>query len=57
MSICGSAMRMRPKATATRPPDPLTGTAFTAKEVQRDALAAIADLFATVAAKMDSLGD
>jgi hypothetical protein len=58
MSICGSAMRMRPKATATRPlPDPLTGTAFTAEEVQRDALAAIADLFATVATKVDSLRD
>jgi hypothetical protein len=34
-----------------------TGTAFTAAEVQRDALAAIADLFATVAAKLDSLRD
>jgi hypothetical protein len=34
-----------------------TGTALTAEEVQRDALAAIADLFATVAATVESLPD
>jgi nicotinamidase-related amidase len=45
-------------ATATRPlPDPLTGTALSADEVQRNALAAIADRFATVAANVDVLPD
>ena len=39
-------------ATATRPlPDPLGGASLTADEVQRNALAAIADRFATVAKK------
>ena len=45
-------------ATATRPlPDPIGGTALSADEVQRNALAAIADRFATVAAQVDSLPD
>ena len=45
-------------ATATRPlPDPIGGAALSADEVQRNALAAIADRFATVAAKVDSLPD
>jgi nicotinamidase-related amidase len=45
-------------ATATRDlPDPLTGTTVTAAEVQRNALTAIADRFATVAPTVDSLPD
>jgi len=45
-------------ATATRPlPDPLGGAALTADEVQRNALAAIADRFATVAKDVDALPD
>jgi len=45
-------------ATATRPlPDPLGGNALSADEVQRNALAAIADRFATVAPRVDSLPD
>jgi nicotinamidase-related amidase len=45
-------------ATATRDlPDPLTGATVTAAEVHRNALAAIADRFATVAANVDSLPD
>jgi len=45
-------------ATATRPlPDPLGGPAIGAEEVQRNALAAMADRFATVAAKVDALPD
>jgi nicotinamidase-related amidase len=45
-------------ATATRPlPDPLGGAALTADEVQRNALAAIADRFATIVATVDSLPD
>jgi nicotinamidase-related amidase len=45
-------------ATATRDlPDPLTGQTVTAAEVQRNALTAIADRFATVAATVDSLPD
>ena len=45
-------------ATATRAlPDALGGAALSADEVQRNSLAAIADRFATVAAKVDSLPD
>ena len=45
-------------ATATRPlPDPLGGPALGADEVQRNALAAIADRFATVTPAVDSLPD
>ena len=45
-------------ATATRPlPDPLGGAALSADEVQRNALAAIADRFATVSPTVDSLPD
>ena len=45
-------------ATATRPlPDPLGGADLSAADVQRNALAAIADRFATIAAKVDSLPD
>jgi nicotinamidase-related amidase len=45
-------------ATATRAlPDPLSGAALSADEVQRNALAAIADRFATVAPTVDSLPD
>ncbi len=45
-------------ATATRPlPDPLSGAALSADEVQRNALAAIADRFATVAKDVDALPD
>ncbi len=45
-------------ATATRDlPDPLTGEAVTAAEVQRNALAALADRFATVVAKADAIAD
>ena len=45
-------------ATATRPlPDPLGGAALTADEVQRNALAAIADRFAIVAKSVDALPD
>lgn len=45
-------------ATATRAlPDPVSGAALSAEEVQRNALAAIADRFATVAATVDSLPD
>jgi nicotinamidase-related amidase len=45
-------------ATATRPlPDPLGGAALTAEEVQRNALAAIADRFATVAKDVDAMPD
>ena len=45
-------------ATATRAlPDPIGGAALSAEEVQRNALAAIADRFATVAATVDSLPD
>ena len=45
-------------ATATRPlPDPLGGASLSAAEVQRNALAAIADRFATVVAKVDAIPD
>lgn len=45
-------------ATATRDlPDPLTGATVTAAEVQRNALTAIADRFATIAPTVDSLPD
>ena len=45
-------------ATATRPlPDPLGGAALSAEEVQRNALAAIADRFATVVGTVDGLPD
>jgi len=45
-------------ATATRDlPDPLTGATVTAAEVQRNALTAIADRFATVAADVDAIPD
>jgi nicotinamidase-related amidase len=45
-------------ATATRDlPDPLTGGVVPADEVQRNALAALADRFATVVAKVDDLRD
>jgi nicotinamidase-related amidase len=45
-------------ATATRDlPDPLTGTVVPAAEVQRNALAALADRFATVVADVDALRD
>jgi len=45
-------------ATATRAlPDALGGAALGADEVQRNSLAAIADRFATVVAKVDSLPD
>ena len=45
-------------ATATRAlPDPLGGTALSADEVQRNALAAIADRFATIAKDVDALPD
>jgi len=45
-------------APATRPlPDPLGGPALGADEVQRNALAAIADRFATVTPAVDSLPD
>ena len=45
-------------ATATRAlPDPLGGTSLTAAEVQRNALAAISDRFATIAKTVDQLPD
>jgi nicotinamidase-related amidase len=45
-------------ATATRDlPDPLTGATIPAAEVQRNALAAIADRFATIVPSVDSLKD
>jgi nicotinamidase-related amidase len=45
-------------ATATRDlPDPLTGAVVPAAEVQRNALAALADRFATVVAKVDAIRD
>ena len=45
-------------ATATRAlPDPLGGAALSADEVQRNALAAIADRFATVTPNVDALPD
>ncbi len=45
-------------ATATRDlPDPLTGTTVPAAEVHRNALAALADRFATVVATQKVLGD
>lgn len=45
-------------ATATRDlPDPLTGTTVPAAEVQRNALAALADRFATVAASQDAIAE
>jgi nicotinamidase-related amidase len=45
-------------ATATRDlPDPLTGGVVPAAEVQRNALAALADRFATVVAKVDDIKD
>jgi nicotinamidase-related amidase len=45
-------------ATATRDlPDPLTGNAVPAAEVQRNALAALADRFAIIAPKADSIPD
>ena len=45
-------------ATATRAlPDPLGGAALSAAEVQRNALAAIADRFATVTPNVDALPD
>ena len=45
-------------ATATRDlPDPLTGATVTAAEVQRNALAALNDRFATIVASVDALPD
>jgi nicotinamidase-related amidase len=45
-------------ATATRDlPDPLTGEAVPAAEVQRNALTALADRFATIVATADSIPD
>jgi nicotinamidase-related amidase len=45
-------------ATATRDlPDPLTGAVVPADEVQRNALAALADRFATVVGKVDEIRD
>jgi nicotinamidase-related amidase len=45
-------------ATATRDlPDPLTGNTVPAAEVQRNALAALADRFATVLPTVDALAD
>ena len=45
-------------ATATRTlPDPLGGAALSADEVQRNALAAIADRFTTVTPNVDALPD
>jgi len=45
-------------ATATRDlPDPLTGNAVPATEVQRNALTALADRFATIVATADSIPD
>jgi nicotinamidase-related amidase len=45
-------------ATATRDlPDPLTGTVVPAAEVQRNALAALADRFATIVADVDAIRD
>lgn len=45
-------------ATATRDlPDPLTGETVPAAEVQRNALAALADRFATVVPKADAVAD
>ena len=45
-------------ATATRDlPDPLTGNAVPAAEVQRNALAALADRFATIVPKADAIAD
>jgi nicotinamidase-related amidase len=45
-------------ATATRDlPDPLTGAVVPAAEVQRNALAALADRFATVVANVDAIRD
>lgn len=45
-------------ATATRDlPDPLTGATVSAAEVQRNALTAISDRFATIAKDVDSIPD
>ncbi len=45
-------------ATATRDlPDPLTGTAVPAAEVQRNALAALSDRFAVIAPTVDAIGN
>jgi nicotinamidase-related amidase len=45
-------------ATATRDlPDPLTGATVTAAEVQRNALTAMADRFATIAANVSAISD
>jgi nicotinamidase-related amidase len=45
-------------ATATRDlPDPITGATVPAPEVQRNALAALADRFATVLASQDAIGE
>lgn len=45
-------------ATATRDlPDPVSGAALSADEVQRNALAAIADRFATIVKNVDALPD
>jgi len=45
-------------ATATRDlPDPLTGATVPAAEVQRNALAALNDRFATIVASVDALPD
>jgi nicotinamidase-related amidase len=45
-------------ATATRDlPDPLTGETVPAAEVQRNALAALADRFASIAPKADAIAD
>jgi nicotinamidase-related amidase len=45
-------------ATATRDlPDPITGAVVPAAEVQRNALAALADRFATVVADVDAIRD
>jgi nicotinamidase-related amidase len=45
-------------ATATRDlPDPITGATVPAAEVQRNALAALADRFATVVASQDVIGE
>ena len=45
-------------ATATRDlPDPITGATVPAAEVQRNALAALADRFAAVVASQDAIGE
>jgi hypothetical protein len=45
-------------AAATRDlADPITGATITAAEVHRNALAALADRFATVVASQDAIGE